>query len=248
MIEPLTNSELKAMRQAGRAGAAIIRKLKFFISPGVTTKSIEAFFEKNLRKYPDMEPAFKGFMGYEASCCVSVNEEIIHGIPSQRVVRRGDLVSVDLGIRYKGVFIDTAHTYAIGRITASARRLMRVAQRSLYEAIRKVKVGTHIGDISSTVQRIVEKSGFSVIRKFVGHGIGRQLHLPPEVPNFGEEGQGPQLLEGQAIAIEPMISMGGFEVDILDDGWTAKTKDNSLSAHFEHTIAVTKKGPWILTQ
>lgn len=248
MIEPLTSNELKAMRQAGRAAAAIIRKLKFFITPGITTKSIETFFEKKLQQYPDMEAAFKGFMGYEASCCVSVNEEVIHGIPSRRLIRAGDLVSVDLGIKYKGVFIDTAHTYAVGRITAAARRLVRVAHRSLYEAIRRIKIGACIGDISSSVQRTVEKNGFSVIRKFVGHGIGRELHLPPEVPNFGEKGQGPQLVEGQAIAIEPMVAMGSFDVDILDDGWTAKTKDNSLSAHFEHTIAVTKRGPWILTQ
>ena len=248
MIEPLTSDELEAMRQAGKVAAMVIRKLRFFITPGITTKSIETFFEKTLQQYSGMEPAFNGFMGYGASCCVSVNEEVIHGIPSQRIIHSGDIVSVDLGIKYKGVFIDTAHTYIVGRITKAARRLVQVTSRSLYDAIHKIKVGAHIGDVSSAVQQTVEQNGFSVIRKFVGHGIGRELHLPPEVPNFGERGQGPQLLEGQAIAVEPMVAMGDFDVEILNDGWTVKTIDNSLSAHFEHTIAVTKRGPVILTR
>ena len=248
MHEPLVPQELVIMRKAGRVAAVILKKLKSFIRPGILTKNIEEFFEREISKYPGMEAAFKGFMDYPASCCVSINEEIIHGIPSQRMVKEGDLVSVDLGIKYKGLFVDTAYTYIIGKATPLAKRLVEVTKKSLKQGIKQIKPGKRVGDIGSAVQSYVEKNGFSVIRKFVGHGIGRNLHLPPEVPNFGEEGEGAELQTGYVIAVEPMVSAGGFSVDILDDGWTAKTKDNSLAAHFEHTIAITKKGPWVLTQ
>ena len=247
MPEPLSRQELILMRKAGRVAAASLKKLKGFIKPGISTKEIEEFFEKEINRYPGMEAAFKGFRGYPASCCVSINEEIIHGIPSQRKVEEGDLVSVDLGIKYKGLFVDTAYTYSIGKVTPLAKRLVKVTKKSLKAGIKQIKAGKKVGDVSSAVQEYVEKNGFSVIRRFVGHGIGRSLHLPPEVPNFGEEGKGKELYIGSAIAVEPMVSAGDFNADVLDDGWTAKTSDNSLAAHFEHTIAITKEGSWVLT-
>jgi len=248
MVKPLTAQELDTMHKAGKAAAAILRKLKGFLKPGISTKDIEGFFERELSKYPGMEFAFKGYKGYPACCCVSVNEEIIHGIPSSRQIKNGDLVSIDLGIKYKGLFVDTAYTYIVGQATGQAKKIVKVSLKALDVGIRQIKAGSRVGDISWAIQNFVENNGFSVIRKFVGHGIGRELHLAPEVPNFGEKETGPELEEGYALAIEPMVSAGSFDVDILADGWTAKTKDNSLSAHFEHTIAVTKKGPWILTK
>ncbi len=248
MSEPLSRQDLKIMRKAGKVAATVLKKLKGFIKPGISTKDVEQFFEEELSKYPGMEAAFKGFMSYPASCCVSVNEEIIHGIPSQKLIKDGDLVSVDLGIRYQGLFVDTAYTYTVGKVSLLAKRLIAVTKKSLKQGISQMRVGKRIGDIGSAIQEYVEKKGFSVIRRFVGHGIGRSLHLPPEVPNFGAVGQGKELLEGYAIAVEPMVSSGDFNVDVLSDGWTVKTRDNSLSAHFEHTIAITKKGPQVLTK
>lgn len=243
----LTYDEMLDMRTAGRVAASVLNRLKRIIKPGITTKDIEKFFDKYLQQYPAMEAAFRGFQGYPSSVCVSVNEEVIHGIPSSRIIEEGDIVSVDLGIKYKGVFVDTAYTYNAGRISRSATKLVNATYKSLYQGIKKVKAGSTVGDIGFTVQSFLEKRNFSVIRKFVGHGIGKDLHLPPEVPNFGNKGEGEELKEGMVIAIEPMVSAGDFEVEILDDGWTAVTKDKSLSAHFEHTVAITKKGPWIIT-
>ena len=247
MAKPLSSDELKTMREAGKVAAEILKRIKGFIKPGISTKGIEEFFEIELRKHPGMEPAFKGFMGYPASCCVSVNEEIIHGIPSERIIQSGDIVSVDLGIKYKSLFVDTAYTYLVGRCSLLAKKLVEVSRKALYKGIRRIRVEASLGDVSSAIQQFVEKNGFSIIRKFVGHGIGKDLHLSPEVPNFGKKGTGPKLEDGYVIAVEPMVSAGTYDVDILDDGWTAKTKDNSLAAHFEHTIAITKKGPWVLT-
>lgn len=248
MLKPLTIEELVIMRQAGKVAAEILRKLKGFIKAGISTRNIEEFFELELSKHPGMESAFKGFKGYPASCCLSLNEEVIHGIPSERLIKAGDIVSVDLGIKYKGLFVDCAYTYMVGRVSPLARRLVKVCLKSLYEGVSQIKIGVKVGDIGSAIQRCVEKNGFSVIRKFVGHGIGRELHLPPEIPNFGEKNKGELLPEGYALAVEPMISIGNPDVEVLADGWTAKTKDNSLSAHFEHTVAITKRGPWILTR
>ncbi|MBU2266127.1 MAG: type I methionyl aminopeptidase, partial [Candidatus Omnitrophica bacterium] len=239
MNEPLTFEEMTLMRKSGKVASKILKSLGFFIRPGRTTKDIEVFFERELEKYPGMEPAFKGFMGYPASLCVSVNEEVIHGIPSGRKISNGDLVSIDLGIKYKGLFVDTARTYLVGKASPLARKLARVTLKSLVAGISRLKPGNHLGDVSSAVQKTVEDNGFSVIRRFVGHGIGRALHVPPEVPNFGEKNSGPKLASGFAIAVEPMVSAGSYEVEILDDGWTARTEDNSLAAHFEHTVAIT---------
>ena len=248
-MSSLSHSQLLVMQQAGKAAAAILKKLKKFIRGGISTKDVENFFDEALSQYPGMEPAFKGFMGYPASVCVSVNEEIIHGIPSEnKIIKRGDLVSVDLGIKYQGLFVDTAHTYIIGSAPSFAKRLVKTTYQALCEGIKRAKVGLTVGDIGAAVQGYVEKKNCSVIRKFVGHGIGDKLHLPPELPNYGQKGEGMELTEGMALAIEPMVSVGGYEVEIDNDGWTARTKDNSLSAHFEHTVVITKKGPLVLTQ
>ena len=248
MNEALTSSDLLTMRRAGKVAARILKKLKKIIAAGITTKDIENYFDKELAAYPAMKPAFKGYHGYPSSVCVSVNDEIIHGIPSQnRKIEDADLVSVDLGIEYQGLFVDTAYTYMIGRVSTEAKQLVKTTYKALYEGIKQVRIGAKIGDIASTIQTFVESRGCSVIRKFVGHGIGKKLHLPPEVPNFGSPGQGQTLEEMMVLAIEPMVSSGSFDVDISEDGWTAKTVDKSLSAHFEHTVAITKKGPWILT-
>jgi len=249
MMALLSSEEIACMRQAGRAAARILRKLGKCVRPGVATKYIEDSFDNYLKEYPGMESAFKGFMDYPASLCVSINDEVIHGIPSdKREIREGDLVSIDLGIKYKGLFVDTAYTYIAGRADKLARKLVKATLKSLYAGIKKVKPQATIGDIGSTVQNFVENQGFAVVKQFVGHGIGRALHLPPEVPNFGTPGAGDKLFEGMAIAIEPMVTAGKYDVVVASDGWTAKTRDGSLSAHFEHTIAITKKGPLILTR
>jgi methionyl aminopeptidase len=245
----LSSEDIAYMREAGKAAARILRKLKSCVKPGVTTKSIEDSFDNYLEEYPGMEAAFKGFMGYPASLCVSVNEEVIHGIPSdKKVIQEGDLVSIDLGIKYKELFVDTAYTYIAGRGSKAAKKLVKASLRSLYEGIKRAKPQATVGDIGSAVQNFVEKQGFGVVRQFVGHGIGRKLHQYPEVPNFGLPGEGDKLEVGMAIAIEPMVTAGSFNVAIAGDGWTAKTRDGSLSAHFEHTVVITKKGPLILTR
>ncbi|MEI8350357.1 MAG: type I methionyl aminopeptidase [Candidatus Omnitrophota bacterium] len=247
MTELLSEAEIVTMREAGKVAASILEHIGTIIRPGITTKDIEYTFDERLSTYNGMESAFKGFMGYPASLCVSVNDEIIHGIPSLRQLHDGDDVGVDLGIKYKGLFVDTAYTYVVGKAVAATKKIVDTARKALYEGIKAVKVGGRVGDIGFAVQQFVEKNGFSVIRRFVGHGIGKNLHLYPEIPNFGEIGEGPELQEGMAIAIEPMIVAGSFEVEIANDGWTARTQDGLLSAHFEHTVAVTKKGPLILT-
>lgn len=249
MTDVLSGEEIACMRQLGRAAARILKKLGKCVVPGVTTKSIEDNFDNYLKEYPGMESAFKGFMGYPASLCVSINNEVIHGIPSdKREIREGDLVSIDLGIKHKGLFVDTAYTYIAGKPDKLAKKLVKASLRALYEGIKKARPQATTGDIGSAVQNFVESQGFAVVRKFVGHGIGRSLHQYPEVPNFGKPGEGNELFEGMAIAIEPMVTAGNSDVEVASDGWTAKTRDGSLSAHFEHTIAVTKKGPLILTR
>ncbi|MFA5271870.1 MAG: type I methionyl aminopeptidase [Candidatus Omnitrophota bacterium] len=249
MTERLSLEDFAEMRKAGKVAAYILKKLGKLIRPGITTKYIEENFDVYLKEHSGMSGAFRGFMGYPASLCVSINEEIIHGIPKDSVViKNGDLVSIDLGIKYKGLFVDTAHTFIAGYASKEAKHLVKATYQSLYEGIKQARVGATIGDIGFAVQTYLEKRDFSVIRKFVGHAIGRELHLYPEVPNFGVKGTGEKLSEGMAIAIEPMVSIGSYDVVVLDDGWTARTKDNSLSAHFEHTIAITKKGPVIITK
>lgn len=245
----LDPEDIAVMRRLGAIAGSILRRLKRAIRPGMATKEIEQLFDKYLSDYAQIESAFLGYNGYPASICVSVNEEIIHGIPHPgKVLKQGDLVSVDLGLKHQGLFVDCAYTYIIGKASSLEKKMVKVCKRALIEGIKRARIGNTIGDIGSAIQKFVESNGFSVIRRFVGHGIGRALHCPPEVPNFGIPASGTVLREGMALAIEPMISAGSFDIDILADGWTAKTSDNSLSCHFEHTIVITRKGPQVLTK
>jgi methionyl aminopeptidase len=216
-------------------------------APGVTTADLDELAETRIRK-AGATPAFKGYHGYPATICASVNEEVIHGIPSgRRVLVDGDVISIDVGAELNGYFGDSAITLAVGRVSEEAATLLRVTDESLYKAIEAVKPGGRISDIGHAVQKHVEAYGFSVVREFVGHGIGQKMHEEPQVPNYGEPGRGPRLTEGMVLAIEPMVNAGKAAVKVLADGWTAVTRDGSLSAHFEHTVAVTADGPWILT-
>ncbi len=247
MEDTLDSREIILMRKIGRIAHIFLQKLKKIIRSGMTTKDIEEEFDRFLKKR-NLKSAFLGYNGYPASLCVSVDEEVIHGIPRRdKVIKDGSLVSVDLGIEKDGLFVDCAYTYLVGKVPSLARKLFKVGIAALKEGIRQARVGNTTGDIGFAIQRVVEKSGFSVIRRFVGHGIGHKLHCYPEVPNFGTPKSGAFLKEGMVLAIEPMISSGNYEVDILEDGWTARTKDKSLSCHFEHTVVITKRGPYIVT-
>ena len=248
MSRRLSDADLAAMQKAGKAAAGILRDLESFIKPQISTKDIEKFFDNALAKHAGMSAAFKGYNRFPASVCVSLNDEVIHGIPSDtRVVKNGDLVSVDLGIKYKGVYVDTAYTYMVGEVSDLARKLCKVTQEALWEGIKQALPGSRVGDVGNAVQSLAEKNGFSVVRQFVGHGIGKDLHLPPEVPNFGAKKVGFEFKENIALAIDPMVAAGEYEVVIDKDGWTARTKDGSLSAHYEHTVVVTKNGPLVIT-
>jgi methionyl aminopeptidase len=246
MIPLKSDSDLLMLRQAGRHLAAVMRRLEGFIRPGITTARIDSYAQELMRK-KGLTPAFKGYRGYPAATCVSVNEEIVHGIPSGRLLVEGDIVSVDAGINFRGYYADAAFTVGIGRIGERARRLIETARQALSDGIMQARAGNFLGDISSAIQSRTEKSGFSVVRQFVGHGIGKELHEEPEIPNFGPARSGPELKNGMVLAIEPMINLGVWESFILDNGWTAVTKDGEPSAHFEHTVAVTERGPEILT-
>jgi len=240
-------AELEKMRAAGRLVGQVLTALAAKVAPGVTTAELDAIAEA-LIVDAGATPAFKGYHGYPATICASVNDEVIHGIPSgQRVLNAGDVISIDVGAKLNGYYGDSAVTLAVGPISEAAATLLRVTEESLYKAIEVVKPGSRISDIGHAVQKHVEAHGFSVVREFVGHGIGQEMHEEPQVPNYGEPGRGPRLAEGMVIAIEPMVNAGKPQVKVLSDGWTAVTRDHSLSAHFEHTVAVTADGPWILT-
>lgn len=247
MIPILKREELELMRRAGGLLAAVTRQVSAAVKPGITTAELDSLAEGLIRGAGAV-PAFKGYKGYPATLCASVNEEVIHGIPGARRLAEGDIISLDLGLIYKQMFSDMAVTVGVGRISPEARRLIQVTRNSLTEGIKKARVGNRLSDVSHAVQSYVEKNGFSVVRQFVGHGIGRCLHEEPEVPNFGRPGRGALLQPGMALAIEPMVNAGTWECDILEDGWTAITTDGELSAHFEHTIAVTDGDPEILTK
>jgi methionyl aminopeptidase len=243
-----SQAELKKMAGACHIVAEILEGLRAYITDGISTEDIDQFVDQGLHKRGAVA-AFKGYRGYPASVCVSINDQVIHGIPSKSVrIKSGDIVSVDLGAVFDGFFGDAAISVAVGEIGEQARSLLEVTEQSLHIGIAKAVVGNRIGDISSAIQQHVESHGFSVVRAFVGHGVGRSLHEEPAVPNFGRPGQGPRLKDGMTLAIEPMVNAGGPDVRVLEDDWTAVTADGSLSAHFEHTIAVTKKGPKILTK
>uniref|UniRef100_A0A7C4AK62 Methionine aminopeptidase n=1 Tax=Thermodesulfovibrio aggregans TaxID=86166 RepID=A0A7C4AK62_9BACT len=248
MIIIKTPEELKKIRKSCQIVAMVIEELKIFLKEGLTTKQIELFIENLILKMKGL-PAFKGYRGYPASACISINEQVVHGIPSEKVfIKEGDIVSVDVGVIYDGFYGDAAYTYPVGMISTDAERLLKVTEEALYKGIQNAKAGKRVGDISSAIQKHVESNGFSVVRAFVGHGVGRLLHEDPQIPNFGREGIGPKLRKGMTIAIEPMVNAGTHEVKVLPDGWTAVTKDGSLSAHFEHTVAVTDNEPEILTK
>jgi len=234
------------MRQAGRILARIIKELQRITGAGVATKEIDRYAEELVEK-ENCLAAFKGYRGFPASVCTSVNEEIVHGIPGERRLKNGDIISLDMGIKYQGYFSDAAVTLPIGKISPQAKRLIEVARRALSEGIKRADIECQLSDISYGIQDYVEKNGFSVVRQFVGHGIGTHLHEEPEIPNFGRPHQGPRLLDGMVLAIEPMVNAGSWESMITNNGWTAVTKDGGLSAHFEHTVAITENGPEILT-
>ena len=227
--------------------AALVREeLRAMIRPGIETREMDSFVEKRLAKLGG-KPAFKGYRGYPASVCVSVNEEVVHGIPGQRRLVAGDLVSVDVGVEYKGFYSDTAFSSGAGETSGATARLLTVTRAALWEGVRQAREGNHVSDISNAVQKFAEAAGFSVVREFVGHGIGRHLHEDPQVPNYGAPGQGMVLKAGQMLAIEPMVNEGGPAVRVLDNGWTAVAVDGRRSAHFEHTVLVTLGDPEVLT-
>jgi methionyl aminopeptidase len=246
MIIYKTEEEILSMKRSNQIVAKILSELGLMIKPGIQTKDLNEYAEKRTREM-DAVPAFKGYRGYPASLCTSINEEIVHGIPSSRTLRSGDILSLDFGVVYDGFYGDAAVTYPVGEITPRAHKLITTARESFAKGVAKIKEGNRLSDISYAIQRHVESRGFSVIRSFVGHGIGLSLHEEPQVPNFGSPGRGPKLRPGMVLAIEPMIAIGNWEVEILSDNWTAVTKDRSLSAHYEHTVALTKNGVEILS-
>ncbi len=240
--------ELEKMHRAGLLVWGALQEMRKLVRPGVTTKDLDAFAERYSAEH-DARPAFKGYMGYPGSLCTSINQEVVHGIPSmKRVLKEGDILSMDFGVELDGYYGDAALTVPVGTIKPEREKLLRVTRESLDQAIDKVRPGNRLSDISAAVQGWVEKNGFSVVREFVGHGIGTKMHEEPQLPNYGEPGQGPRLLEGMVLAIEPMVNSGGPGVRVLEDKWTAVTTDGSDSAHFEHTVAVTSNGPWVLTR
>jgi methionyl aminopeptidase len=247
MIVCRSAAELEKMREAGRLVGEVLTELAALVAPGVTTADLDAAAERRILRAGGA-PAFKGYHGYPATICASVNEEVIHGIPSgRRVLNEGDVISIDVGAVLDGYFGDSAITLPVGQVSEAAATLLRVTEESLFKAIEAVKPGGRVSDIGHAVQQHVEAYGFSVVREFVGHGIGQQMHEEPQIPNYGDPGRGPRLAEGMVLAIEPMVNAGKPAVKVLADGWTAMTRDGSLSAHFEHTVAVTANGPWILT-
>ncbi len=246
MIAIKNKRELQAMKEACVISARALKLAGEAVQPGVTTAEID----REVRRYIESQgakPSFLGYGGFPASACISVNNVVIHGIPDKRVIKAGDIVSVDVGAFLNGFHGDNAATFAAGEVSPEAQALMDATRESLYEGIRAAKAGNRIGDIGAAVQRYVEVRGYSVVRQFVGHGVGANLHEDPSVPNFGTPGRGPRLLPGMTIAIEPMINAGVSDVKILKDGWTTVTADGKLSAHFEHSVAITPDGPVILT-
>ena len=235
------------MEVANRIVAEILEGVKEKVQPGIETRELDELAEELCRKHR-VQAAFKGYRGYPRSICVSVNEEVVHGIPGPRRLKAGDLVSLDFGVKYDGYYGDAAITVGVGEVSEKARALMAATEKSLYAGIAEVKAGKRLSDISHAVQTVVEGAGFGVIREFVGHGIGRSLHEDPQIPNFGPPDRGPTLQVGMTFAIEPMTSMGSWQVRILQDGWTAVTQDGSCAAHFEHSVALTENGVLILSR
>ncbi|HWP45924.1 MAG TPA: type I methionyl aminopeptidase [Candidatus Limnocylindrales bacterium] len=241
-----SREEINKIKVSCRLVAELLKELIKLVAPGITTAELDAFAQDWLKKRK-AKSAFKGYRNYPAYICTSVNEQVVHGIPSSRKLKSGDIIGLDVGVVVDNYYGDAALTVPVGRISPEAERLLQVTQEALYKGIEQAYPGNRLGDISYAVQSHVEKNSFSVVRDFVGHGIGRKLHEDPQVPNFGTPGKGERLRVGMVLAIEPMVNMGGPEVEILEDKWTAVTQDRSLSAHFEHSIAITENGPEILT-
>jgi methionyl aminopeptidase len=243
--------EIEIMRRANVIVAEVLQELARRVAPGITTLDLDAVAEEMTLKRNAI-PAFKGYnvagRVYPRCLCASVNEEIVHGIPTNRELREGDIIGLDYGVIYQGYYGDSAITVGVGLVSPEALRLMEVTKQALYRGIEQLHEGKRLGDLGHAVQQTAEAAGYSVVRAFVGHGIGRKLHEEPPVPNYGEPDRGIRLREGMVLAIEPMVNVGGYEVEIKEDGWTAVTKDGSLAAHFEHSVAITKNGPYILSQ
>jgi len=247
MISLKSPKDLAMLKRSGEILAKVMKDLCSSVCSGMSTLEIDLISAELIRQ-EKAEAAFKGYQGFPATACISVNEEIVHGIPGARVIADGDIVSIDLGVNYQGYFSDMAVTLPVGKVAAENLKLIEVTRRSLELAIKQAQVGNYLTDISHSIQSFVEGQGFSVVRQFVGHGIGLALHEEPEIPNFGPAGLGPRLKNGMVLAIEPMINLGGWECRVIENGWTAVTKDGRPSAHFEHTVAVTDSGPLVLTQ
>jgi methionyl aminopeptidase len=247
MIIMKNDRELVYMRDAGRLVAQTHTEMKKAVRPGITTKELDSIAEDFIVS-ADARPAFKGYNGFPATICASINEEVVHGIPGLRKLESGDIISIDIGAVINGFFGDSAVTLPVGEVTSEAQRLLEVTEQSLQEGIKKAVVDNRLFDISHEVQAYVESNGLSVVRDYVGHGIGRNMHEDPQIPNFGKPGRGPRLQAGMTLAIEPMVNLGTYEVVTKQDNWTVVTRDGKLSAHFEHTIAITDKGPEILTK
>lgn len=247
-IELKSPADLERMRRAGRLAAQVLETVGRAVAPGVSTKELDRLAEKFIRDAGGV-PTFLGYRGYTASICASINEEVVHGIPHpKRILREGDIVGIDVGATLGGFVGDTAATFPVGKISEEAERLLRTTRESLEKGIAAARVGNRLGDISSAIQQVAESRGYSVVRDFVGHGIGRNMHEEPSVPNYGTAGSGLRLEAGLVVALEPMVNAGTWRVQVLKDGWTVVTEDNRLSAHFEHTVAITDQGPEILTR
>ena len=246
MIPLKSEIDLSLMRASGRILAGVMRDLQKYVKVGVTTAELDIVAGELIAK-ENAIAAFKGYKGFPANICASINEEIVHGIPSDRKLKEGDILSLDLGVIYQGYYSDSAVTVAVGKIDGKVKKLIEVTRDALMEGVKQAKSNNRISDISCAIQNYVERNGFSVVRQFVGHGIGKNLHEEPEIPNFGQPHRGEVLKPGMVLAIEPMVNMGSWQSEILDNGWTAVTRDRSLSAHFEHTVAITEKGPEIIT-
>jgi methionyl aminopeptidase len=240
-------AEIEKMRAASLLVSNVLAELAAMVRPAISTLELDAAAERMVRER-GAEPAFKGYRGYPCTLCASVNEQVIHGIPSKRPLNEGDIISLDMGVKMNGFFGDSAITVPVGRVSEEAQLLLRVTREALEKGIAQVRLGGRISDIGHAIQEHVEAHGFSVVREFVGHGIGASLHEEPQIANYGDPGRGPRLAEGMTLAIEPMVNVGKPGVKMLADGWTAITRDGSLSAHFEHTVAVTKNGPLVLTR
>lgn len=249
MVTLKSPREIETMARAGRIVAGTLALMRQLVRPGVSTEELDAAAEQFIRSHPGAKPSFKGLYGFPKTLCVSINDEIVHGIPSpRRVLVEGNIVSVDVGVYLDGFHADAATTIPVGKVSPEAARLLQVTEAALTAGIAQATVGHHIGDIGHAVQQVAEAAGFGVVRELVGHGVGQRMHEDPQVPNHGQPGRGPRLLAGMTLAIEPMITQGDYSTRMLDDKWTVVTADGSLAAHFEHTVAITKDGPRVLTK